>query len=525
LILSYVLHGHIPRYVRHHPDHLIHSKISARHDLLDLSPDLYEHLTSSLRYSNQALPINTLLDTLIRPNADTEVGQPSCVEWKRECSATCAKVSHVVLGDTNAAGGQWADNPIRTSEAIGALSYAEMLSLPGYSYADHYARIHKHPLPEFQRPSRDEVADYYAAYPAATGIEDAVHTSVKVENISRRGDGFIVQPQNIRCKHLVLASGVFSVPVPPPRSLDALATMDSPQDPLLVIGSGFSAADVIITASPRRKILHVYHWDPEDRPSPLKGCHYQAYPEYAAIYRQMKMAATSSPKGTKRTAGAPLKKKNRPALGERDWASTYQGFPNATVLSCTLDEHGVASVRIQLASGETTTCKAGGLAYVVGRRGTLDYLDTRLRAEVFGPGTAGVAAEADSGTGDRSLVSGRTLRPKADVDLEVAPSVFIIGSLAGDSLVRHAFGGCLYAAGKIIHSDKYSDHPEGTKAVKSIEQKTPPSPRTPQARTPNGGSGTGSPVVRSNGSTHQDLHLDRRKLARALDGCQWRLEA
>ena len=81
LVLSYILHGHIPYYVGGHHDAILDAKLQKSPNLLHLTPDLYAHFLSSLRYSTQALPVNTLLDTLVRPNADTEeIGRASCRE-------------------------------------------------------------------------------------------------------------------------------------------------------------------------------------------------------------------------------------------------------------------------------------------------------------------------------------------------------------------------------------------------------------------------------------------------------------
>ncbi|OCK79694.1 hypothetical protein K432DRAFT_426309 [Lepidopterella palustris CBS 459.81] len=497
LILSYILHGHIPYYAGPHHDNILDTKLSKRPNLLDLTPDMYSHFQSSLRYSNQALPINTLLDTLIRPNADTEINPTSCVKWKYEPDKA---VSHVVIGNSPHAGGQWADSPDSVSWDIGTLSYAEMLSLPGYSYSDHYLETRKQPMPDFVRPSRTEVAEYFQAYPAAAGVLDSVYTSIQVDHVSRTLDGFFIGSHSLRCKHLVLASGIFTVNIPPPRLLTPLAEAKSTQYPLLVIGSGFSAADIIISTSSSRKIIHIFQWNPEERPSPLRGCHHTAYPEYATIYRQMKLAAMVS--GKRAPCRSPLtRKKSNPYFNRRDWATNYEGLPNAKVLDVmTVGDETI--VKLQLESGEIIERSVGGLEYVIGRRGSLDYLDTDLRSEVLGADTEDVAKDDESFS---NLISGRTLRAKAEIDLEVAPNVFIIGSLTGDSLVRHAVGGCVYAASKIMNSRACSMTSSISDGVK-----TPVGPSSLS-------SSASSPVIRANGTAHEDLHLDRRKLMRGLD--------
>jgi hypothetical protein len=464
-----------------------------------------------LRYSTQALPVNTLLDTLVRPNADTELNPKSCIEWRYEPDKA---VPHIAIGDTEQAGGQWAENPVSASADIGTLSYAEQLSLPSYSYADHLAKSGREDEAEFVRPSRVEVADYLRTYPEAVGIADSIYTGLKVEHVHRTVRGFSIGSLGIRCKHLVLASGIFTVNIPPPLYLAPVARMESPEAPLLVIGSGFSAADVIISAPPTRRIIHIYQWAPEKRPSPLRGCHHTAYPEYATVYRQMKLAAIAS----KKTAKSPLVRRKSNPFQQRDW-SLYEGLPNAEVVSASTSGN-VATIVIRLASGETITREAGGLAYVVGRRGTLDFLSPNLCAEIL---NAPEHMNPDSSSGH--LISGRTLRSKAEAtSLEVARDVFIIGSLTGDSLIRHAIGGCVFAAGRILGAIPTIYSPDSTPS---------PTPSTPRSASPvstsdtevaaedgyaspwKEKSGTRTPGELTNG--HADLHVDRRKLVRAVE--------
>lgn len=499
----------MPHYLGGHYDNILDAKLQSSPNLLHLTPELYAHFLASLRYSTQALPVNTLLDTLIRPNADTEINPASCVEWRYEPSRA---VSHVAIGDTAQPGGQWADNPVAASADIGTLSYAEQLSLPGYSYADHVVRSERQDQCDFVRPSRTEYADYLKAYPEAVGIADDVYTGLKVDHVHRTADGFFIGSLNIRCKHLVLASGTFTVNIPPPLLLAPVARLNVKEEPLLVIGSGFSAADVIISAPPTRRIIHIYKWSPEKRPSPLRGCHHTAYPEYATVYRQMKLAAITS--GRSRTARSPMqRRRSNPFFSQRDW-SMYEGLPNAEIVDVTASENpDAATVTIQLTSGETITCTAGEVAYVVGRRGTLDFLSPDLRTEIL--------TTPDGPAPDSTLISGRTLRAKAESEasLEVARNVFITGSLTGDSLIRHSVGGCVFAAGRILGAIPTTYTPP------SLSASTPrsASPVSDAASTPTSvglspakpHTGRSTPGELTNG--HADLHLDRRKLNRAVE--------
>jgi len=445
LILSYMLHGNIPLYDSDspHPDAILDQKLRGQHDLLTLDVDsLTEHFNASrFSYSTQALPINVLLDTLIRPWSETDDAQDkTCITWQHDPSRA---VPHVVVGQTLTAGGQWVDNTVNASWDIGTLSYAGMLSLPGYSFHQHYQSRHGRALPVYFRPSRGEVADYLALYPERVGIADAIYNGRHLSGITRKDRGFHIASHDITCNHLVLASGIFSESIPPPPLLQPLLSLSPTADensaePLLLIGSGFSAADVILSSPPSRKILHVFKWAPLTCPSPLKACHQQAYPEYAGVYKKMKMAAPSSkPSKDPRRRATRAPPSSSPFDRSRDWRSCYEGLPNAQILSTQMDGDG-AVVTIRPAAGPPFERKVGGLAYVVGRRGSLTCLDAHLRHEIF---------PADE---DCSMISGRSMRERANGDLELAKNVFIIGSLTGDSLIRFAYGGCAYAAGKIM---------------------------------------------------------------------------
>ncbi|KAH7080958.1 hypothetical protein FB567DRAFT_116901 [Paraphoma chrysanthemicola] len=506
LILSYVLHGHVPYYVGGHHDAILDAKLTKNPNLLRLTPDLYAHFASSLRYSTQALPVNTLLDTLIRPNADTEVNPTSCIEWRYEPAKA---ISHVAIGDTQHAGGQWADNPVSASADIGTLSYAEQLSLPGYTYADHLAKRKEQDQCDFVRPSRSEFADYLRAYPEAVGIADAVFAKTKVDDVYRTRDGFIVGSLGIRCKHLVLASGTFTANIPPPQLLAPIAQLDSAQKPLLVIGSGFSAADVIISAPPSRRIIHIFKWAPENRPSPLRGCHHSAYPEYATVYRQMKLAAIAASK-TKAVKSPMLRRKSNPFFQKRDWA-LYEGLPNAEITSVsTSGKPDIAIITVRLVTGEEINREVGGLDFVIGRRGTLNFLSNALRTEILS------TPDQANPVNTQALISGRTLRTKAESSLEVAKNIFITGSLTGDSLIRHAVGGCVFAAGRIMSTIPSTYSPDSTPS---------PTSSTPRSASPVSASESGSPEVHGLERTttreitngHADLHLDRRNIVRSIE--------
>ena len=446
LILSFILHGNTPYYnpINPHPDSILHRKLTHSPCLLDVHvDDLTAHFAASrLSYSTQALPINVLLDTLIRPLADTDPDESHTrLEWRHE---TGREVPHVVLGNTAQVGGQWADNPVSASRDTGALSYAEMLSLPGYSFEEHYKKTKGGSVPNYYRPTRREVADYLATYYKEVGIQDSVYTDLEVGDIRRTDIGFHVASHNITCKHLVLASGIFSKmipPRPPLRPLHALPRSNSSSNaPLLVVGSGFTAADVIISTAADRKIIHIFKWDPENRPSPLRACHPCAYPEYASVYRRMKLAArrNSGP----RYIGSPgTGRKSKFSPAEREWDDVYEGLPNTFIKDVVVYDD-TARISLDTGNGTNIQREISNMEYVIGRRGSLSYLNNSLAREFIDT--------LDETMDPPPTISGRSLRAKVEETLEVSPGVFAIGSLTGDSLIRYAYGSCVFAAREIM---------------------------------------------------------------------------
>ena len=211
MILSYILHGYIPFYFPNppHPDPLLDAKLRTIPNLLHADVEaLTAHFAASrLSYSTQALPANVLLDTLVRPSIDTdETGSTSHVEWRYVPEKA---ISHVVFGKPTRPGGQWTEDPHGASWDIQTLSYATMLSLPGYSFEDHFRKTSGEDLPPYTRPTRREIAEYFRAYPAAVHIDDVFRCGEELTGISRTANGFHIQSHNLHCKRLVLASGIF----------------------------------------------------------------------------------------------------------------------------------------------------------------------------------------------------------------------------------------------------------------------------------------------------------------------------
>ncbi|KAF9114548.1 Oxidative stress-induced growth inhibitor 2 [Mortierella sp. AM989] len=64
--------------------------------------------------------------------------------------------------------------------------------------------------------------------------------------------------------------------------------------PIVIVGTGLSAADAILLIQekqPWRRIIHIYRHYSASEPSPLKRCHRDVYPEYASVWVKMKKFA------------------------------------------------------------------------------------------------------------------------------------------------------------------------------------------------------------------------------------------
>lgn len=175
----------------------------------------------------------------------------------------------------------------------------------------------------------------------------------------------------------------------------------------------------------------------------------------------------------------------------RDWSTTYEGLPNTSITDVKI-EGATAIITLQRDDPATAptsfTRRISRLDYVVGRRGSLAYLSKPLHREVCGhspdpsrshrglssfvnpksntstttSSNNNLATETEIESENEnecernpslphpSSISGQSLRARVEDSLELCPNVFAIGSLTGDSLIRFAYGSCVYAAARIM---------------------------------------------------------------------------
>ncbi|KAF9322455.1 Oxidative stress-induced growth inhibitor 2, partial [Podila minutissima] len=86
-----------------------------------------------------------------------------------------------------------------------------------------------------------------------------------------------------------------SRPISPPPSPSSNKSDNDKTGPIIIVGTGLSAADAILLiqeTQPWRRIIHIYRHYTASEPSPLKRCHKDVYPEYNSVWLRMKKSAT-----------------------------------------------------------------------------------------------------------------------------------------------------------------------------------------------------------------------------------------
>lgn len=289
ICLSLFLSGWRPYYRGGHPDLDLNVRMSgSRKSLMDreLAP-LCEGLSG--RSDN---PVALLFDALHHPLADTGRARPSCLVMRNDGP----QLAHRVVGRT-APGGSWH----QMCEGMRSLSPGNWVELPGWSLFE-WGRAQGRWIDPDQRIVREEVARYYTDFVRQMGISGRFDSGVAITRVTQVATGWQVsgptetgEPYRMECQYLVLAGGMFECPNRlniPGEDLPIVThrqTTDG-KGPLLVVGAGLSAADVIVAAREAgRKVMHAFIDDVEA--TPMAGLSRVVYPEYVKLAAAMEGAA------------------------------------------------------------------------------------------------------------------------------------------------------------------------------------------------------------------------------------------
>lgn len=473
IFMSYVLSGNIPYYDRESygpvPDQrldvllepYIFEKNTKNKSLVDaiIDKELINYIANGYQsFYSSMLPENLLMDVLVAVDESGFISpdmKQSRIKWIYQPQQA---IDHIVLGSSSQPGGQWwGRNPDSSQDK--SLSYGEMLSFPTYPFSDFYKESTGHIVSDFYRPTRDEVANYYAQFVSRVGISGNFHNSTVVNYVDKSFDHKIVVcavdkvtgiEKSYFADFAILATGIFEKPMhtskqssfdevsrlvtsdnitSQPESLSVTPPLCTPpcEDPsthspcpILVIGSGVSAADVINDNASKNSIIHIYKWNAINNQCPLRKFDQELYPEYYSVYSKMKSSAEKKNQFDHDFSGS-LKNFT---IGR---SHEYEGIANAVVTGLSPD--GI--VDIKLPNGNTLIRRVRKIELRVGRSGSLDYLSPRIIKQ-RGPATKETF---------RTYINQRKISDGGPFCL--TKNVFIIGSLCGDTLVRFLHGSCL----------------------------------------------------------------------------------
>lgn len=340
ICLSYFLSGNRPYYNGgSHSNVYLNQKLEKLDKTKSIVEEDLELLSEGLegRSSN---PIALLFDNLCRPDADMGVNNPSLLSWKHEPKHS---INHIVLGKGKP-GGAWQ----KMDGTLQTLSLANWMELPSLPFKDwiinHYIKEDKEVYNN--RASAADVKNYYTTFVKQNQLKSFYnhHTVTSVQKVfelkscidSESGErlpccknfkknhpymwevrGYIEDEEAMdngsklheefcyRTPHVVIATGTFDISnklniVGEDLSHVMHSLQDFEQclaerrllpslDPVLIVGSGLSAADAILMALESKvSVIHVFRKGPNDPGIIFKKLPSGIYPEYHRIHSLMK---------------------------------------------------------------------------------------------------------------------------------------------------------------------------------------------------------------------------------------------
>lgn len=339
LALSFMLAGNRP-YYNGTPlaNEFLSQRLHKEKEISLLDQDL-EPLCEGLegRSSN---PVALLFDHLFHPDADMGLDNQSVLDWKYEEQSN---IPHIVLGKART-GGTW-QKMDGTMQTISQNSWMELPKVP----FKEWIQKKRNPCtsePMHGRATIADVKDYYSDYVKTQGLQQYFKDNYTVTSVQRvyhlknvvDSESGEVEPccRNVRLNHthcwevrgyhsifddqgdaisrydfcfitphVVLATGTYDIPnklcvegenLPfVAHSLGdfekkvATSELNSLSDPILVVGSGLSAADAILMAMEAHiPVIHVFRRSPSDPSLIFSKLPSAMYPEYHHIHSLMK---------------------------------------------------------------------------------------------------------------------------------------------------------------------------------------------------------------------------------------------
>ncbi|OTF70952.1 hypothetical protein BLA29_000713 [Euroglyphus maynei] len=515
-----------------------HDEYGNQHESIS-KPKLRSLMESDLREIGENLvgrtganPISVLMDQLQHPNADFGERNPSMLKWTYRPDR---RVDHIVIGSSESPGGIWHAIAKTCSSKLCSNSTTEMLTLsrrslmqlpvlPIYDDENHQNDSDGE-LPSDNRVPYRVVANYYRRYVNHFGLDEFFHNHTRatlldwdpidqcfiVDASCRKSSSSNQRKYRVRyrAKRVVLAKGTSTMPrmlniqgETFPFVLHSLTKLDviirqtqllpcwrlpilstsrtqSP-DPILIVGSGLSAADALILLSQRcqrrpLRIIHLFRKSIRDRSLIFNqiATNDSNYPEYYQVFQKMKHSVQnnihcleclphhhSPPSSTSSSKQLSLRFEYYQAYQECILSSiqtTANGHRTATLeflnknkSDSTLCCHCNRPINHQL------TVRITFALILIGSSPQLDFVNENIRQRMARDSTAPI---------DHRL-NPISIDPYTHECKDV-PGLYALGPLVGDNFVRYVQGGALAAANHIYHDERNQNSNYGSIIIDS----------------------------------------------------------
>ncbi|XP_072153161.1 oxidative stress-induced growth inhibitor 2 isoform X2 [Bemisia tabaci] len=445
IILSYLLNGNLPYYNGSpHPDAMLTARLQSAP-----SPSLIEQ---DLEFLSQGLegrsnnPVSLLMDSLMHPSADLGLEYPSVVKFEHSPNSS---IDHVVIGK-GAPGGIWQD----MKKNLLTISLSSWMDLPGLTFQE-WSSKNLNVKEPVKRAKAGKVAQYFSDYVKKMKLCKYFKNHCTVTSVKRLKCSEVFSSCGqmvVSDEGLWLVSGFSNATHEPfryitPRVVLATGTADVPNklnvpgetlyswikhdlasfefdlnrkskgcyletegkatvDPVLVVGSGLSAADAILLL--RRlnaPIIHVFN---QSSTSVLKSLSKSIYPDYQQVWNLIHNSEN-----------------------EHDG---YQKLPDHQILDFT-SRNNHHYVQIASPDGKVLRKKISSAVILIGSRPNLSFLP-----DFFQEGkTLGVTSNEPIDCRKNPL----NLNPWTHKVVNAPPVLYALGPLAGDNFVRFLLGGAV----------------------------------------------------------------------------------
>lgn len=373
-------------------------------------------------------PVSVLLDSLQHPEADFGSEIPSCLMWRK---IPGKEVDHVVLGQEEA-GGSWSRMSRTGCDDILTVSFAQWMQLPDCPVTGTMKGT------SGKRINLGNVAKYYKSYIQRKGLDKyfrdhSTVTGLKFieKNKHWKVSGWQEGKGNFEyiTKRVVLATGnsdfanrlsiegedlpfVFHSISDLERILNDAKNRVLTDDPVVIVGSGLTAADAILTCKEYAiPVKHVFRRHPEDPALIFNQLPENLYPEYHMVHDSMK--------GSHKTPGF-----------------DYKTFPMHSLTEIRKNKEVVLTNLLGVDDAETssrTTIKASYVLVLIGKRPDLSFiLNKNVRDQL-------------------PVFPGESLSPRSN-PIRIEPyshrcpslhGLYAMGPLVGDNFVRFVQGAAL----------------------------------------------------------------------------------